>query len=383
MADSSLVVIKDQVREAIRASKCHCCGCFQNAVEALAGSEAGRGELNDVLNEAKAVFARKEYDCLGCPVCYPANAANAFAEMHPAAAAAGLDLCPAEEPDERAGWPLLPGDYHVVRYQAPIAVCTLNSSELAAEIRNISPAGLSIVGTMHTENLGIERVIRNVNTNPNIRFLVLCGQDTQQRVGHLPGQSVAALFANGLDERSRIIGARGKRPVLKNVTAEEIATFRRTVELIDLAGEEQLSHVVAQIVRCAERNPGAAQKAMLKHSVESVIVGEPEPLVLDPAGYFVVYPEPRRNALVLEHYTNQGVLDAMLEGQTAGALYQAAITRRIISRLDHAAYLGRELGRAERCLHDGTVYVQDRAPEPGQVPASGFSSCGCSGRSYQ
>lgn len=360
MADSPLQVIKDQVREAIHASKCHPCGCFQNTIEALGGTEAGRGELTEVLNEAKAVFARKEYDCLGCPVCYPANAANAFAEMHPAAAA-GLDLCPTEEPDERTGWPLLPGDYHVVRYQAPVAVCTLNSSDLAAEIRSISPVGLSIVGTMHTENLGIERVIRNVNANPNIRFLVLCGQDTQQQVGHLPGQSLAALFANGLDERSRIIGARGKRPVLKNMTAEEIATFRRTIELIDLAGEEQRSHVAGQIVRCAERNPGATQKVTLKHPVDSVVVGEPEPLVLDPAGYFVVYPEPRRNALVLEHYTNQGVLDAVLEGQTAGALYHATITRRIISRLDHAAYLGRELARAERSLETGEAYIQDKA----------------------
>lgn len=382
MADSPLQVIKDQVREAIHASKCHPCGCFQNTVEALAGTAAGRGELTDVLSEAKAVFARKEYDCLGCPVCYPANATNAFAEMHPAVAA-GLDLCPTEEPDERTGWPLLPGGYYTVRYQAPVAVCTLNSSELAADIRNISPVGLSIVGTMHTENLGIERVIRNMNANPNIRFLVLCGQDTQQQVGHLPGQSLAAFFANGLDERSRIIGARGKRPVLKNVTEEETTTFRRTIELINLSGEEQRSHIADQILRCAERNPGATQKVTLNHSVKSVLVGEPEPLVLDPAGYFVVYPESRRNALVLEHYTNQGVLDVVLEGQTAGALYQAAITRRIISRLDHAAYLGRELARAERSLHEGTVYVQDRAPEPGQVPASQFSSCGCSGGSHQ
>ena len=98
--------------------------------------------------------------------------------------------------------------------------------------------------------------------------------------------------------------------------------------------------------------------------------------MLDPAGYFVVYPELRRNALVLEHYTNKGVLDAVLEGRTAGALYQTAIARRLVSRLDHAAYLGRELARAEQSVKDGTMYVQDRAPEPEQAPAS---SCGCSG----
>jgi hypothetical protein len=30
-----------------------------------------------------------------------------------------------------------------------------------------------------------------------------------------------------------------------------------------------------------------------------------------------------------------------------------------ISRLDHALYLGRELQRAERCLDDGSDYIQD------------------------
>ena len=62
---------------------------------------------------------------------------------------------------------------------------------------------------MHTENLGIERVIRNVLANPNIRILLLCGEDTRQLIGHLPGQSLESLFANGLDEKKRIIGAKG------------------------------------------------------------------------------------------------------------------------------------------------------------------------------
>lgn len=382
MADSPLHVIREQLREAIRAPKCYRCGCLHKTVEALADTETGQGELAGILNEARSVFVPQEYDCLGCPVCYPAIAANTFAEVYPDAAA-GLDLCPTEEPNERAGWPLLPGDYYVLRYQAPVAVCTLNSSELAGEIRDNSPAGLSIVGTMHTENLGIERVIRNVNSNPHIRFLILCGQDTQQRIGHLPGRSLSALFANGVDERSRIVGALGKRPVLKNIVADEVAAFRQTVELIDLAGEGQVSRVADEIARCTERNPGATQKFTLKQSVQSVFVDEPEPLVLDPAGYFVVYPEPRRDALVLEHYTNQGVLDSVLEGRSAAPLFQAAISRGLVSRLDHAAYLGRELARAEQNLKDGSVYIQDRAPEQEQGSAATNPSCGCSGGSCQ
>lgn len=377
MPDLPLRVIQEQLGEAVRAPKCHRCGCLQNTVETLASTELGQRELAPVLQEAKSVFVPEEYDCLGCPVCYPAIAANAFAEMHPDAAAE-LDPCPTEEPHERAGWPPLPGDYYVLRYQAPVAVCTLNSSQIAAEIRDRCPAGLSIVGTMHTENLGIERLIRNVVANPNIRFLILCCQDTQQRIGHLPGQSLASLFANGLGERSRIIGARGKRPLLKNVTAEEVAAFRQNVELIDFIGLEDTARIAGQIARCAERDPGTASPIALNRAVEPVFVAEPEPLVLDPAGYFIVYPESRRRTLILEHYTNTGALDAVLEGGTPGALYQAAISRGLISRLGHAAYLGRELALAEQSLTAGIPYVQDRAPEPKRSPASAILSCECS-----
>ena len=50
------------------------------------------------------------------------------------------------------------------------------------------------------------------------RFLVLCGEDTKQLVGHLPGQCLESLHANGLDEKRRIVGAKGKRPFVKNVS---------------------------------------------------------------------------------------------------------------------------------------------------------------------
>jgi tetrahydromethanopterin S-methyltransferase subunit A len=48
-----------------------------------------------------------------------------------------------------------------------------------------------------------------------------------------------------------------------------------------------------------------------------------------------------------------------------------ATERRSRLRLDHAAYLGRELARAEHALSSGDEYVQDAAPEIG--------ACGCSG----
>lgn len=377
--DYALKVIQEQIEAAVRAPKCHKCGCLQSTIKALSETPAGHGELASILETAQKVLVPKEYDCLGCPVCYPAIAANAFAEAHPDAGAQ-LDLCPAEKPEARSGWPPLPGDYHVIRYQAPVAVCTLNSSELAGRLRDRAPAGLALVGTVHTENLGIERVIRNLLANPNIRFLIAAGEDTRQRIGHLPGQSLVSLFRNGLDERGRIKGAEGKRPVLKNVTAEEVQRFKEQAKLVDLVGELRADVITDQIMDCTAHDPGPLATRSSLIGPNRIRAEEPARLDLDPAGYFVVYPDARRHRVMLEHYSNTGVLDCLLEGHSAAALYTAAIDRNLVSRLDHAAYLGRELARAEHSLETGQPYMQDRAP--GELPPAASTTgslCGCSG----
>lgn len=370
---TALHVINDQLEQAIAAPKCHKCGCLQQTVEALAGTEAGKSELAPLLTKARTVFIPKKYDCLGCPVCFPALAANAFVEAYPQEGA-GLDLCPTEEPEERQGWPPLPGDYAVIRYGAPVAVCALNSERLVKSIGERKPEGLAIIGTMHTENLGIERVIKNTLANPQIRFLLLCGEDTQQAVGHLPGQCFESLFLNGIDERGHILGARGKRPMLKNVSREEIEAFLHQVELVSMIGEENPEIVESSVRACAERNPGDYPYPFKGMPVERIQAPENTRLTLDNAGYFVVYPDTRGKRLVVEHFTNQGVLNCVLEGYSTGALYSAAIERNLLTRLDHAAYLGRELARAEHSLVTGFPFVQDAAPGE-LVPAE--KSCGC------
>jgi len=380
--ESAFKIVGNQLAEAVAAPKCHKCGCLHKTVEALSGTDAGRNELAPILAEARSIFVPKQYDCLGCQVCYPAIAANAFVEAYPEVGA-GLDLCPTEEPAARPGWPLLPGDFYVVRYGAPVAVCTLNSEVLAVKLANRKPEALAIVGTMHTENLGIERVIKNVLANAHIRFLMLCGEDTQQAVGHLPGQSLECLFRSGIDDRGKINGARGRRPVLMNVSREEVSAFLSQAELVSFIGEQDEEILVERIHALGDRNPGTYAQAFVETPVKRIHATDPTHLVLDKAGYFVIYPERRTKSLVVEHYTNQGVLDCMMEGNSTGALYTEAIERNLVTRLDHAAYLGRELARAEQSLLQGTPFAQDAAPGAllpisAKMSPETDSSCGCS-----
>ncbi len=65
---------------------------------------------------------------------------------------------------------------------------------------------------------------------------------------------------------------------------------------------------------------------------------------------------------MIEHYRNDGLLTTVIEAGNAADGYVSVLGAGLVSRLDHAAYLGRELARAEHALHTGTPYRQDTAP---------------------
>ena len=59
-------------------------------------------------------------------------------------------------------WPYVPGKYFVTNPEAPVAVTTLGNIELAAQVAQSPPDGLCIVGKVETENIGIEKIIKNI-----------------------------------------------------------------------------------------------------------------------------------------------------------------------------------------------------------------------------
>lgn len=360
-----------QLQEAAAAKKCWSCGCLHSSLRAIEEALPPREhptQLSEAVEAARARLSEVRYDCLGCAVCYPAIAINALQIEG--------DMCPTEAVEARAGWPPLPGTYTVLRYHAPVAVCTLADEDLARRLVAVASGHLAIVGTLQTENLGIERLILNILANPHIRFLLICGPDSRQQIGHLPGQSLVALSRAGLDGRGRIIGAAGKRPLLRNISPEAVEHFRRTVEVIDLIGTAQVEAILDAVQECAGRYPGPAQPFAAERAIATCVGYLPERMVSDPAGYFVVYPDRARGLLSLEHYQNNGVLDRIIEGKTAAEVYTPAIEQGLVSRLDHAAYLGRELARAEQAFQSGQPYIQDAAPE--QRTDHVIAECGCS-----
>lgn len=365
--------VEAELASSTAAAKCHKCGCFQDAVTALEAS-ALKGPLADALAQARARVEPRAYDCLGCSVCWPANALNAAAHIVDLPTSAG---CPTEDPPRRPGWPQVPGEYCALRFTAPVAVVTLHSRSLMDELARARPAGLSIVGPVQTENLGIERIIENVVGNPNIRILLVCGEDTAGQVGHFPGQSLLALVRNGLDEHGRIREAQGRRPMIRNVPREVVERFRGQVEALDGRGERRAA-VIGEIVRkAAAAAPGPVPGATgIPRAMGIMPARPPARLVLDPRGYVVIVPDRQRHVLVAEHYDTAGILQAIVEGTAPTHLIGTLIDIGAVSRMDHAAYLARELTLAERALDQGTDYVQDRAPGPPPATCSCGPDCG-------
>jgi len=152
------------------------------------------------------------------------------------------------------GWPIINGDYMVGDPESPVAATTLGSHNEDVPVG----AGAAIAGPCKTENLGIEKVVANIISNPNIRFLVLCGSEVQ---GHITGQTIEALHANGVDpEKRKIIDATGAIPFVENVPDEGIERFQSQVEIVSMIDVEDAGAIEAKVKECVEKDPGAFEE---------------------------------------------------------------------------------------------------------------------------
>jgi len=65
-------------------------------------------------------------------------------------------------------WPPLPGEFEVGNPENCVAVATCGSHMSDFPLG----AGAALTGPCKTENIGIEKLVANIISNPNIRFLV-------------------------------------------------------------------------------------------------------------------------------------------------------------------------------------------------------------------
>ena len=173
---------------------------------------------------------------------------------------------------------------------SPVAVCVIlrwqrekTPPEIEQLVRAGVESGAALAGTLQTENVGLEKVIGNIVSNPNIRYLIVCGPESP---GHSVGDAILALAANGVDDRRRIVGAKAPTPYLFNIPVEYIERFRKQLTVIDLINEGSPELLREAVAACYQEEPTGFRDYILHDSGAF-----PEPPLSSKFTWRVTHPE--------------------------------------------------------------------------------------------
>ena len=156
----------------------------------------------------------------------------------------------ADKKSPASGWPKVKGDFISGDANSPVAIVTMGSH---LDEKGLCDAGAALCGSCKTENLGLEKVIANIISNPNIRFMLCCGTEVK---GHLAGQTMIALHKGGVKD-GRVVGAEGAIPFIENLNDTHIKRFQEQVECVNIMESEDLGVIKAKMNELKARDPGA------------------------------------------------------------------------------------------------------------------------------
>ena len=156
----------------------------------------------------------------------------------------------ADKKSPASGWPKVKGDFISGDANSPVAIVTMGSH---LDEKGLCDAGAAMCGSCKTENLGLEKVIANIISNPNIRFMLCCGTEVK---GHLAGQTMIALHKGGVKD-GRVVGAEGAIPFIENLNDTHIKRFQEQIECVNIMESEDLGAIKAKMNELKARDPGA------------------------------------------------------------------------------------------------------------------------------
>jgi tetrahydromethanopterin S-methyltransferase subunit A len=142
---------------------------------------------------------------------------------------------------------------------SPVAVAIILNCDMDKIPRDLEmlvragiESGAALSGTVQTENIGFEKIVCNIVANPNIRYLIVGGPESE---GHLTGAAMKALVENGVDSKKRIIGSESPHPFLYNLPMEMIERYRDQLEVIDLQFEGNPEVIRKAVWSCYQEEP--------------------------------------------------------------------------------------------------------------------------------
>jgi dihydropteroate synthase-like protein len=112
-----------------------------------------------------------------------------------------------------------------------------------------------------------------------------------------------------------------------------------------------------------KRNYEEAYDKTLEKEAQVTITEDAEPATLDSQGVFRITIDRNAETIVALHFATAEAdkPSNIIKGKTAETVYTKIVETGLVTRLDHAAYLGNELAKAEVALKTGKKYIQDHA----------------------
>jgi dihydropteroate synthase-like protein len=115
------------------------------------------------------------------------------------------------------------------------------------------------------------------------------------------------------------------------------------------------------VLKDKRKHEEAYDKALEAYAQVTMAGEEVEPVTLDSKGVFRISVDREAETVVALHFITAEAdkPSNIIKGETAEAVYIKIVETGLVARLDHAAYLGSELSKAEIALRTGKEYIQD------------------------
>jgi dihydropteroate synthase-like protein len=226
--------------------------------------------------------------------------------------------------------------------------------------------------------LGISRILGDLILEPsNVLDSLIAFRDFSARNQDLP------MFV-GVSNVTELIDADsvGVNALLARISSELGASILLATEKSDKAKGTVLEEVLASKMMFLAKKRGSVPKdlgidlLLLKdkrnreepydQDIEAkaqvvTVTEESDKIEMDSEGMFKILLDRKRGYIVVIHFAtlemNKPV--RVIKGKTAETVYRKIIEIEAVKKLDHAAYLGSELSKAEIALRTGKGYVQD------------------------
>lgn len=152
-------------------------------------------------------------------------------------------------------WPMYFAENLIVgNLQSSVAVATLWTPKEAFGKR-LNKESYCVMGQLYS-NDGINAILRNVLARPQIRTIILCGQDKIASA-----DSLTCLINNGINEKGEVIGKLESR-VEKEIPAAAVDLFRAHVKVVDMRGVLKVEEIQAAIDAAQADNAEWAEPQM-------------------------------------------------------------------------------------------------------------------------